>query len=190
MFNLTTVDEILDVFYQRGHRHYGEDVSELQHALQSAEFATQFNEPEGIVLSCLLHDFGHMLHDLGEEIATEGVDALHEELGAVLLVDLFPPEIVEPVRLHVAAKRYLCWKDATYRQALSASSQLSLKLQGGPMTDQEAAEFQNHPYYLQAVQVRLYDDMAKVPDMVTADLESYRGLIQKYIIADTAGMDQ
>lgn len=189
MYELKTVDNILDVFHQRGHRHYGEDVSELQHALQSAEFASQFGESEEIILSCLLHDFGHLLHDLGEEIATEGVDALHEELGARLLVDLFPPEIVEPIRLHVAAKRYLCWSDASYTEGLSASSRLSLQLQGGPMTDQEAAEFESLPHYLRAVQVRRYDDMAKVPDMKTAELASYRGLIHKYMTLGSGSSD-
>ena len=73
MFQITDVDDILRVFHERGNRHYGEEVSELQHALQAAEFAGQFGEPECVVLSCLLHDFGHMLHDLGEEIEMDGM---------------------------------------------------------------------------------------------------------------------
>lgn len=182
MIQITNVDDIFDVFHKRGHRHYGEQVSELQHALQTAEFARQFNESDGVVLSCLLHDFGHMLHDLGEEIAGQGVDARHEELGAGLLRDLFPAEIVEPIRLHVAAKRYLCWRDPEYANGLSSSSLLSLKLQGGAMTIREAAEFESLPYYERAVQVRRYDDMAKVPEMQTATLDSYRDLIQTHLM--------
>ncbi|MEZ6042239.1 MAG: HD domain-containing protein [Planctomycetaceae bacterium] len=181
MFQITDVDDILRVFHERGNRHYGEEVSELQHALQAAEFAGQFGEPEGVVLSCLLHDFGHMLHDLGEEIAGQGVDARHEELGATLLESHFPKEIVDPIRLHVAAKRYLCWQDPGYSEGLSPSSKLSLNLQGGPMSNLEATEFERLPHYQQAVRVRRYDDMAKVPEMQTADLSHYRALIAKYM---------
>lgn len=175
-------DKILGVFNERGARSYGEDVTELEHALQTAEFAKQFGEPDAIVLSCLLHDYGHMLHDLGEDIALQGVDSQHEELGAELLKGMFPEEILEPVRLHVAAKRYLCWKEPSYIQGLSASSLLSLQLQGGPMSDLEAEEFEALPHHQAAVQVRRYDDMGKVPGMTTASLESYRGLIEKFLL--------
>ena len=182
MSELTAVDDILAVFLERGHRHYGENVSELEHALQTAEFAYQFGESEAVILACLLHDYGHLLHDLGENIAEHGVDARHEELGAMLLVDLFPAEIVEPIRLHVAAKRYLCWKDPKYFQGLSPSSAVSLQLQGGPMTADEAAEFESHPHFQAALQVRRYDDMGKVPEMPTADLDSYRQLISSFLL--------
>ncbi|MBL8816701.1 MAG: HD domain-containing protein [Planctomyces sp.] len=181
MSDTQPVDQILTVFREKGHRHYGENVSELEHALQTAEFAHQFGEPDAVVLSCLLHDYGHMLHDLGEDIAQQGVDAQHEELGARLLTELFPPEIVEPVRLHVAAKRYLCWKEPAYIEGLSTSSQQSLELQGGPMSDSEAAQFEALPHFKAAVQVRKYDDMGKVPGMKTASVESYRDLIQRFL---------
>ena len=176
------LDTILNVFHERGSRSYGEDVTELEHALQTAEFAKQFGEHEAIVLSCLLHDYGHMLHDLGEDIAHQGVDAQHEELGATLLKGMFPEEILEPVWLHVAAKRYLCWKERSYIQGLSASSLLSLQLQGGPMSDLEAEAFEALPHYHAAVQVRRYDDMGKVPGMKTATLDSYRQLIEKFLL--------
>ena len=157
-------------------------MTELEHALQTAEFARQYDEPDAIVLSCLLHDFGHMCHDLGEQIAQQGVDARHEELGADLLTGLFPDQILEPIRLHVAAKRYLCAKEPAYAGGLSESSALSLKLQGGPMTDAEARGFESHSHYRAAVQVRRYDDMGKVPGMQTASLESYRGLIEQFAL--------
>jgi len=175
-----TADEICQVYAERGHRHYGENVSELEHALQTAAFAQQFGEPDAIVLAALLHDYGHLLHDLGETIAEEGVDAQHEELGATLLKDRFPPEIVEPVRLHVVAKRYLCGKDPQYLEGLSASSQLSLSLQGGPMTPAELAEFEQHPHFEAAIRVRRYDDMGKVPEMAIPPFETYRGLIERF----------
>lgn len=179
---IRTIDDILEVFRERGDRHYGEDVTEREHALQAAEFAVQFGESDAVVLSCLLHDFGHMLHDHGEDIAHRGVDAKHEELGAMLLKDCFPEEILQPVRQHVAAKRYLCWKDPDYCRGLSESSQVSLRLQGGPMSDDQAVEFESLPYFDSCVRVRRYDDLGKVPGMPTESLDSYLPLIEKYFL--------
>jgi [1-hydroxy-2-(trimethylamino)ethyl]phosphonate dioxygenase len=176
------IDQIFGVFRSHGDRHYGENVSELQHALQAAEFAKQFGETDGVVLSCLLHDYGHMLHNLGEDIAEKGVDAKHEEIGAELLKGMFPESILEPIRQHVAAKRYLCWKIPAYADGLSDSSQLSLQLQGGPMSDDEARQFEANPHYEACIKVRRYDDMGKVPDMPTADLQSYRPLLEKFLL--------
>ena len=133
------VSQIFALFHDRGHQQYGEDVTESQHALQCATFARQNGESPAIVAACLLHDYGHLVHDLGENIADQGVDAHHETLGANRLKKLFKPEVVEPVRLHVAAKRYLCWKEPGYYNGLSDASQRSLLLQGGPMTDNEVS---------------------------------------------------
>ncbi|MFM7039723.1 MAG: phosphonate degradation HD-domain oxygenase [Planctomycetaceae bacterium] len=176
------VERIFAVFDERGSRHYGENVSELEHALQTAEFARQFGESDAVIVACLLHDFGHMLHDLGEDAALQGVDAKHEELGAELLRGLFPEEILDPIRQHVAAKRYLCWKQPQYAAGLSESSRRSLALQGGPMTDAEADAFQLRPHFAACVSLRRYDDMGKVPQMQTADLRSYEPLIRRFLV--------
>jgi len=179
---LAPVDQIFSIFCEYGSRHYGENVSELEHALQTAEFARQFGESDSIVLSCLLHDYGHMLHDLGEDIAQQGIDARHEIVGATLLKDLFPEIILEPIRQHVAAKRYLCWKNPAYEAGLSESSRLSLQLQGGPMTDVEAQKFETNPHFTACIKVRHYDDMGKVPNTPTANLQSYRSLIERFLL--------
>jgi [1-hydroxy-2-(trimethylamino)ethyl]phosphonate dioxygenase len=175
------VEEVLLNFRERGHRHYGESVTEQQHALQCATFAQRNGESPALVVACLLHDYGHLLHDLGEDIAEKGVDARHEDVGANRLKRHFIDEIVEPVRLHVEAKRYLCWKEADYLAGLSAASLQSLHLQGGPMTDAEAREFEKHPHYDAAVRLRRYDDMGKVTDMATPDIAEFRGLIESFV---------
>lgn len=177
-----SVANIIRVYKEKGHRHYGENVTELEHALQSAEFARRAGEPDFMVLACLLHDYGHLLHDLGEQIADRGIDARHEELGAKLLGELFPQEIVEPMRLHVAAKRYLCWKVPQYLNGLSPASQRSLELQGGIMTDEEGAAFEANPYYDLALRVRRYDDLGKVEGMETPDMDAHRDLITRFFI--------
>ncbi|MGE0758609.1 MAG: HD domain-containing protein [Pirellulaceae bacterium] len=174
------VDRLCCVYRERGERHYGENVSEREHALQTAHFARQFGEADAIVVACLLHDVGHLLHDLGEHIANAGVDARHEDLGADALRGRLPDVIVEPIRLHVTAKRYLCWKDPRYLAGLSPASRLSLELQGGVMSDDEAHEFERHPHFDGAVRVRRYDDMGKVAGLETDDFDSYRELICQF----------
>jgi len=179
--NPRIVDEIMGNFAARGGRHYGEQVTELQHALQCATFAQRNGESPNLVAACLLHDYGHLLHDLGEDIADKGVDARHEEVGANWLKRHFVEEVVEPVRLHVAAKRYLCWKEADYLAGLSEASLLSLKLQGGPMNDEEGREFEALPHCDAAVRLRRYDDMGKVTDMETPAVTEFRTLIESFV---------
>lgn len=170
-------DRVILDFRARGHRSYGERVTESQHALQAAHFAARDGQPETLVAACLLHDYGHLLHDLGEDVAERGVDADHESLGADALAAWFPPEVVEPVRLHVAAKRYLCAADRAYFDNLSDASRLSLQLQGGPMTESEARAFERHPHFPAALRLRRYDDLGKVPDMPTPDWDDFRQLL-------------
>jgi phosphonate degradation associated HDIG domain protein len=177
-----TLAEILNVYREQGHRHYGEEVTELQHALQCASFAQSADEPPIVVAAALLHDFGHLCHQLGENIAGQGVDARHEEIGYFKLKDLFLPEIADACRLHVPAKRYLCWKEPSYEAGLSDASRHSLLLQGGPMQEEEALAFEAEPHATIAITVRRYDDMGKVPDMVTPDLEMFVPLLESMII--------
>lgn len=175
--------EIEALFAARGDRHYGENVTERDHALQCAALAEAAGDSPAVVLAALLHDVGHLLHDLGEGIAESGVDARHEELGASWLANRFPPEIVEPVRLHVAAKRYLCGHSARYAAGLSAASATSLRLQGGPMDEAERAAFERHPHYRAALRVRLHDDQGKVVGMATPPVAAYRPLIRRFAAA-------
>lgn len=172
------VTAIIDTFRSQGHRAYGEEVTELQHALQCATLARQRGEDDRLVAACLLHDYGHLLHDLGEDVADRGVDARHEHVGANRLSAWFPPEVVEPIRLHAAAKRYLCWKEPGYFDALSDASRKSLALQGGPMSDAEALRFEAHPHFNRAIQLRRYDDLGKDPRMKTPDILDFGPLLE------------
>jgi phosphonate degradation associated HDIG domain protein len=171
------VQEIARVYAERGHLHYGEGVTELEHALQAADLAYQAGEPPELVVACLLHDIGHLSHDLGEGIAEQGVDAGHEELSAQILAAWFGPEVAVPARLHVAAKRYLCRVDPNYLGTLSAPSLLSLRLQGGPLSILEAEDFAKDPHHAAAIRLRHYDDLAKIPGKSVPSLETYSPLI-------------
>lgn len=173
------VEFVIHLFKKRGDASYiGEPVSQTEHALQAAWAAEQAGASPALVTAALLHDIGHLLHDLPEDCALEGINDAHEELGARWLVKHFGPEVTEPVRLHVPAKRYLCTTDPTYQGRLSEASVLSLKLQGGPFTPDEVAEFRRNPYADAAVALRRHDEQAKIRGLVTPPLEHFRPFME------------
>ena len=166
--------EIEDLLLTKGQRRYGlENVSQLQHALQSALIAEQQHETPAFIAAALLHDIGHMIHTLGESPAVSGIDDRHEEYGYEFLASHFGSDVTEPVRLHVAAKRYLCARDPTYFGRLAPDSVLSLKLQGGPMSAQETADFESLPHADAAVRLRRIDEAAKVEDLPTPPVSHF-----------------
>lgn len=173
------VDQIVTLLSERGNgAYFGEDVTELQHALQCARLAEESGADDQLVVAALLHDIGHLLHHLGEEIAQHGIDGRHEDEGYAWLSAHFGPAVCDPVRLHVAAKRYLCAVEPGYQNDLSPASQLSLKLQGGPFTPSELEQFRQEPWYQNALAVRRWDDEAKVPGLIVPEVEHYRERIE------------
>lgn len=170
----TTVDQIVSMFQQRGNSRYGgENVSQLQHALQAATFAEQTNAEPALIAAALLHDIGHLLHALPEDAPDHGIDDAHENLAAAWLRDRFPDEVVEPVRLHVTAKRYLCTTDPSYLKHLSPPSMQSLQLQGGLMNSGEKTDFENSPFFQSSVLLRRWDEAAKDPNLQTPSLSHF-----------------
>jgi phosphonate degradation associated HDIG domain protein len=166
--------ELMDIFVGRATRRYGlSAINQLQHALQAATLAEADDAPPATVLASLLHDVGHMIHHLGEDPAGRGVDDVHEELGARWLAERFAPEVSEPVRLHVAAKRYLCAVESDYFGKLSPDSVRSLGLQGGPMSADEIEQFRRNPLHAEAVRLRRFDEAAKDPRATTPDFDHF-----------------
>jgi [1-hydroxy-2-(trimethylamino)ethyl]phosphonate dioxygenase len=171
-------DEIFSVFAQRGSgAYFGEGVSMTEHALQAAHFARAANAPAPLVIAALLHDVGHLVVPVPDDLADWKQDARHEETGAAWLATRFPAEVAEPVRLHVPAKRYLCATDSRYQSRLTPASVVTLNLQGGPMSAAEMARFEAERYWREAVLVRRCDDEGKVRGLATAGLEVYRAWI-------------
>jgi predicted HD phosphohydrolase len=128
-----------------------------------------------------LHDVGHLLDGQDEDLAARGLDGHHEEASCAWLAAHFSPTVTEPIRLHVAAKRYLCAVEPGYLAGLSPASCLSLALQGGPMTTEEIANFESSPFYRDAVRLRHWDDTAKIPGLKVPGLEHYRERLEKAI---------
>jgi predicted HD phosphohydrolase len=155
---------LLEIYNVRAYGRYGlSKVNQLLHAVQSGSLAKSQQLPRTLVVAALLHDIGHMVHDLGEHPAAQGIDDCHENVGAAWLKRYFGPAVVEPVRLHVAAKRYLCTVERGYHAKLSADSIESLALQGGPMSAEEASAFEKETFWKEAVALRRIDEVAKDP---------------------------
>jgi phosphonate degradation associated HDIG domain protein len=181
MPSLSSVGEVFALLERGGgEAYFGEPVTLLEHSLQAAWFARRDGADDALVAAALLHDLGHLSHGEGERAADHGLDTRHEELAVGLLAGHVPASILDPIRMHVAAKRYLCFAEPGYHQALSPASQQSLALQGGVMTADEAAHFLAHPHAVRAVQLRRSDDSAKQPALAVAPLQSYRELVASF----------
>ena len=170
-------DRIFELLESRGGGRYGlSAVTQKEHALQAAQLATQRGLGEALIIAALFHDVGHLLVEKDLDLARQGIDDLHEETSANALETVFGKDVAEPVRLHVAAKRYLCAVNPAYHDKLSEDSRRSLVLQGGPMTPTEVAAFDNLEHRTAALALRMIDDEAKVAGLKTSSLDSYRPL--------------
>jgi phosphonate degradation associated HDIG domain protein len=181
---MNCVDTILDLFATRGGEAYlGEPISQREHALQAAYLASREQAPDALVAAALLHDIGHLL-TLDESAANRGIDQHHEAHAARWLTAHLGPEITEPIRLHVAAKRYLCAVEPEYMLTLSPASIRSLELQGGPLTREGALRFQESLYHRHAVRVRRWDEGAKVPGWEVPEVDEYINLLRRCLTSD------
>jgi len=172
-------DLIMEIFAAKGSSAYfGEPVSQREHALQTAHLAEIDGARNWLIVAALLHDIGHLLHELPEHVADLGIDPRHEDIGQGWLAQYFGPEVTAPVRLHVDAKRYLCATDPAYLALLSPASVQSLQLQGGPFNEEGVRVFEQQPFAREAVRLRRWDDIAKVPGLHVPGLEHYLAMIQ------------
>jgi phosphonate degradation associated HDIG domain protein len=174
-----TLDLILNLLATKGDAEYGgETVTQLEHALQCAALAETNNCSPELITACLLHDIGHLIHNLGENVAERGIDDRHEYRAIPFLQALFDAAVTEPIRLHVEAKRYLCAINSIYWDGLSDTSKHSLELQGGIFSPGAAQKFIQQPYARDAVQLRIWDDHAKIPQLITPTLEHFVPIIR------------
>ncbi|HUN91924.1 MAG TPA: HD domain-containing protein [Burkholderiaceae bacterium] len=175
------VGRIRALFARHGAERYDgsrrEPVTALEHALQCAQLAEWAHAAPTLIAAALLHDVGHFLIADGEAMGDD-VDDEHDMRAAPMLAAAFGPAVAEPVRLHVAAKRFLVHVDPGYTKELTPASVHSLALQGGPMSDAEAAAFLRLPWAEHAVQLRRWDDLAKEPRRPTPPLDVYLALLE------------
>lgn len=180
--NHDPIQDIADLLQRRGAAQYGQEaVSQLDHALQCAHLAEQAGETDETVVAALLHDLGHLLRADAPAPAPgqERPDDLHQYTAIPFLRPLFSDAVLEPIRLHVDAKRCLCHTDAGYFESLSPASVRSLKLQGGVFSAEQAQAFRQQPHAEAALRLRRYDDKAKVPGQPTPALAHFIETLQR-----------
>jgi phosphonate degradation associated HDIG domain protein len=185
-----TVDEITRLLTVRGGRQYGrEAVSQLEHALQCAHLAEEAGRSDETIVASLLHDLGHLLaadRD-GREDDDQSRDDLHQQVAIPFLRGLLPDAVLEPIRLHVDAKRCLCTTTPGYWEALSVPSKRSLELQGGAFTLDQVQVFMRQPFAQDALFLRRCDDLAKVPRAVTPPLPWFMEKLERVaLVSDQA----
>ena len=182
--------DVLEHFYnERGARRYEtagpegrcgrNGVSQLKHALQCATLAAHADAPDTLVAAALLHDLGHLLYEQPDHEMGTGKDDVHQYLALPFLRPYFGPAVLESIKLHVDAKRWLCATDTAYWAGLSAGSQRSLALQGGPFTADEAQAFIALPHAADAVRLRRWDDRAKDPAQEVRPFSAWRDLLER-----------
>ncbi|MEM7545630.1 MAG: HD domain-containing protein [Pseudomonadota bacterium] len=178
------VEFIGDIFARRGADSYlGEAVTMSEHMLQGAQLAEQAGADDALIAAALLHDIGHYTSEFPDDALARGIDNHHDEAGAAVIAAYFPSVVTDCVRYHVAAKRYLCATNAAYFGKLSAASVDTLRLQGGPMSAEEVAAFQQNPNLDAIVQVRLWDDLGKDPAVTTPPFSHYAPILKR-VVAD------
>ena len=184
---MNPIDQIMDTLRSLGEQRYGrENVSQLAHALQSATLAEEDGATSALITASLLHDMGHLVDKRFEVGQDNKIDRHHEDIGAAYLSAWFPEEVTVPIRLHVPAKRYLCAVDSEYFGDLSDASVRSLELQGGVFTTAEADKFIAQPHAKEAVRLRRWDDLAKVPDQQTPTLEHFHPHVERVYVGTAA----
>jgi len=187
-----SVDDVIALYERWGADRYDEQLSQLEHALQTAALAGTAGAPDPVVVAALLHDVGHLLAlasgrpagggDPLDPAPPDEVDLGHEAVGARYLAGLFPPTVTGPISLHVRAKRYRCTVDPAYHDSLSAGSRSSLVRQGGRLDPAARAAFERHPGFAVAVALRGWDDGGKVDGLRVPGLGDHRALLQRVAI--------
>jgi gamma-butyrobetaine dioxygenase len=179
--------QLADLFASEGLAGYlGESVTQAAHMLQAATLAERAGAGRELIAAALLHDVGHFTGLISGADLMRGTDNKHSDTGAAWLAQWFGPAVTEPVRLHVAAKRYLCATEPGYFALLSPASVFTLSVQGGPMTEDEAREFAANPYADAACQVRRWDDLAKDPAVITPPFRHFASLLAELADEQTA----
>ena len=187
---MLSLHDIEGLFARHGANQYsGEPVTQLQHALQTAHFAEQSGAGDDLVTACLLHDLGHLLNDQGRGFddtpSLRGIDDTHQYVALPFMRGLLPDAVLDSIRLHVDAKRYLCLANATYHAKLSDDSKRSLALQGGIFSAEQASTFLNQSGARNAVLLRQWDDLAKQADLATPSLAHFLARAARCQIAET-----
>ena len=175
------VDKIVSNFKNNKSLYIGEKITISEHMIQSAMLAEKAKCNDNIVCSCLLHDYGHFIIDNPDDLVKKNKDGEHESIGYEYLKKFFKNEIVEPIKYHVLAKRYLANNRRYYNQ-LSDASKISLKLQGGILNKKQMNEFEKKPFFKYAIKLRKFDELAKKTNIKIKSINDYKDLLSSQLL--------
>ena len=175
------INKIISNFINNKSLYIGEKVTISEHMIQSAMIAEKAKSQNSLICSCLLHDYGHFILEDPDELVRKKVDGKHEYIGYEYLKKFFKKEVVEPIKYHVVAKRYLA-KDKKYYNSLSDASKISLKLQGGVLNKKKSKEFEKKDFFKNSIKLRKFDEVAKRTDIKIKSITEYKDLLSSQLL--------
>ena len=178
---MNIIDKIISNFINNKSLYIGEKVTISEHMIQSAMIAENAKSSNNLVCSCLLHDYGHFILEDPDALVRKKIDGKHEYIGYEYLKKFFNKDVVEPIKYHVLAKRYLA-KDKKYFNSLSDASKISLKLQGGVLNTKESKEFEKKDFFKNSIKLRKFDEVAKRTDIKMKSIIEYKNLLNSQLI--------
>ena len=178
---MNIVEKIISNFINNKSLYIGEKITISEHMIQSAMIAEEAKSSNSLICSCLLHDYGHFILESPDELIKKKQDGKHEDIGYEYLKKFFQNEVVEPIKYHVTAKRYLA-KNERYFNFLSSASKVSLKLQGGALKKTESEEFEKKYFFKHSIKLRIFDDAAKRTDIKMKSIVQYKDLLKSYLL--------
>ena len=178
---MQVIEKIISNFTNNQSLYIGENVTMSQHMIQAAMLAEKAKCKKEVICSCLLHDYGHFIIENPDGLVEANLDGEHESIGYEYLKSFFKEEVVEPIKYHVRAKRYLA-RDKKYFNKLSEASKISLNLQGGVLNDDECKEFERKKFFKSSILVRKFDEAAKKIDIKMKSIHQYKKLLTLNLI--------
>ena len=178
---MNIIDKIISNFINNKSLYIGEKVTISEHMIQSAMIAENAKSPNNLICACLLHDYGHFIFENQDKLVSENLDGKHEDIGYEYLREFFKKEVVEPIKYHVLAKRYLA-REEKYFNSLSDASKISLKLQGGVLNKNESKEFEKKDFFKNSIKLRKFDEVAKRTDIKMKSIIEYKDLLSSQLL--------
>ena len=178
---MNIIDKIISNFINNKSLYIGEKVTISEHMIQTAMIAENAKSPSSLTCSCLLHDYGHFILEDPDKLVRKKIDGKHEDIGYEYLKKFFKKEVVEPIKYHVLAKRYLA-KGKKYFNSLSEASKISLKLQGGALNKKESKEFEKKDFFKQTIKLRKFDEAANKTDIKMKSIIEYKNLLSSHLL--------
>ena len=178
---MNIIEKIISNFTNNKSLYIGENITIAEHMIQSAMIAEKSKSKDYLICSCLLHDYGHFIVDDPDELVKNNQDGKHEDIGYEYLKKFFKKDIVEPIKYHVLAKRYLA-RDKKYYIRLSDASKVSLKIQGGILSNKEAKIFEKDKFFKDSIKLRKFDEAAKRIGVKVKNISDYKSLLEASLI--------